>query len=297
MAHRRQNQQDGHGQAEGDGRQHARAAPHPIPTRRHGRAEQQGQRRVARHRVILLRSGERKKKQQEAGPAQRQQPCLPGAVRRLERQPRDRRKVDAPGKQPEQMKEPEVHSRDRVVVAWRAQVQKAQHLLIHEVKPEKAMVFAGNAAHCQVEIRRVAQSRQHVPRRGDQHYDGQAAPGPQPSPHLGRKQLPRGQEIDHRRPGRENHRDRALQQQPNSETGCQNERPPARMRFALVQNAEKGPHGECNRGGQHHVGDLNPRKQEETRAGGDHEAGVKARTPAKCPYAEGRGQPGEGHRG
>jgi hypothetical protein len=167
------------------------AARTRVPRRTHGRAEQQSQRRVTRHRIIFLRGGEGEEDQQEAGPGERQQTRAPGAVDRLEREPRDRRKVDAPGKQPDEMEEPEVEARDGVVVARITKIQEAQHLLVDEIEPQKAVVFAGNATPGEVENRRVAQSRQHVPGRRDGQRDDEAAPHVQPLPYLRRKQLPR----------------------------------------------------------------------------------------------------------
>jgi hypothetical protein len=282
MAHRQQNQNGCHGRAPRYGGQHARAAPHPIAARRHGRAEQQGQCRVARHRIILLRGGEGEENQQKAGPAQGQQARPAGAVQRFERQPRDGRKVDAPGKQPEQMEEPEVQSRDRIVVARRAQIQEPQHLLVHEVEPQEAVVFAGHAAHREVEIGRIAQRRQHVPGRGDQQHDGEAAPGAQTLPHLARKQLPREQQIDSRRAPGNTRATALLSSRPTPRLAASRNAHSADA-APLVQHAQEGPHGERDGSRQHHVGNQNARKQEQSDAGGDRQARVETGAPCRTP--------------
>ena len=51
----------------------ASSAAHPNILRRHRGANEQGERRVARHRIIFLGSGEREEDQDEAKPAQREQ--------------------------------------------------------------------------------------------------------------------------------------------------------------------------------------------------------------------------------
>ena len=195
------------------------------------------------------------------------------------------------------MEEPEVQSRDRIVIARRAQIQESQHLLVHEVEPQKAVVFAGHAAHREVEIGRVAQRRQHVPGRGDQQHDGEAAPGVQTPPHLARKQLPREQQIDYRRAYGEDQGYRAFEQQANPEAGGQQKCPPARMGLLVVKHAQEGPHGERNGSGQHHVGNQDARKQPQSDAGGDRQARIKAGAPAERPDAESRGQPRQAYTG
>ncbi len=55
----------------------------------------------------------------------------------LERKLEDGRKIDAPGKQPQQVEHPEIQTRDGVVVARIAQIQKAKKLLVDEKNHKK----------------------------------------------------------------------------------------------------------------------------------------------------------------
>ena len=117
---------------------------------RHGAPEQQRQRRIAWHRVIFLRGGKREEDQDEAGPAECQQARLSRAridraVTQLER---CRARNTLHGKQPEQVKQPELDARDGIVVARIAQIQEPQHVLVDEVEPEKAVILARDRTAC-----------------------------------------------------------------------------------------------------------------------------------------------------
>ena len=57
----------------------------------------------------------------------------------------NRRKIHAPGKQPHQVKQPEIEAWDRVVIAGITQVQEAQQLLVDEEEPEEAVILARHA--------------------------------------------------------------------------------------------------------------------------------------------------------
>ena len=87
----------------------------------------------------------------------------PRPVAQLQR----RRKIHAPREKPQQVEQPEVQPRHRVVVPRIPQVQKPQHVLVDEVEPEEPVIRAPLAVHREIEIRRIAQRRQHVPRRRD----------------------------------------------------------------------------------------------------------------------------------
>ncbi len=168
MAHAAINGEGRDGGARGDHGKRARAAADPNASRGHGGADQQGERRIARHGIIFLRGGKREENQHEAEPAERQQARAAGAVNWLEGKFGDGREINAPGKQPDQMEQPEIEARDGIVIARVAKIQKAQKLLIDEEKPEKAVILAGTAVEREDEIRRIAQRGQDVPGRGDQ---------------------------------------------------------------------------------------------------------------------------------
>ena len=71
-------------------------------------------------------------------------------------------------------------------------------MLIEEIKPEKAVIFAGDAVHAEIEIRRHTQRGQHVPGRGDEQEDQDCAERAQFSPCIARKKLTgNGQINDH----------------------------------------------------------------------------------------------------
>ena len=69
----------------------------------HGGAEQQGQRGVARHRIIFLRGGEREEDEHEAEPAETEQAGAAGSVDWFEGKLGDGREIYAPGEEPDQM--------------------------------------------------------------------------------------------------------------------------------------------------------------------------------------------------
>ena len=73
------------------------------------------------------------------------------------------------------MEQPEIQARHRIVIARIAHVQKTQQLLVDEIKPQEAVIFARSAAHREIEIGRISQRRQDMPGRGDQQRHQQAA--------------------------------------------------------------------------------------------------------------------------
>ena len=158
----------------GDYRQEARAAVHPHAARRDGRSQQERERRINRHGIVFLRGGKREKHQHKANPAKRQQARFCRSIHGPERKLGNRRKINAPGKQPHQMKRPEIEARDGVVIPRIAQVQKAQKLLIDEEKPEKAVILARAGLEGERKIGRIAQCGQNVPGRRDRQRDQSA---------------------------------------------------------------------------------------------------------------------------
>src|SRR5580704_18422833 len=100
----------------GNRRKYACSSPDPNAFRSHRAAQQQRKRRVAGHRIILLRGGKRKENQNKTCPAYRQQPSAARTIDWFERKFRDSREIDAPGKQPHEVQQPEVKTRDRVVI-------------------------------------------------------------------------------------------------------------------------------------------------------------------------------------
>src|SRR5208283_2351310 len=120
--------------------------------------------------------------------------------------------IHAPGKQPDEVKQPEVKPRHCVVIAWVAQVQEPQHLLVHKVKPQEAVVLAGKTAQREVEIWRILQGRQDVPGRGDEQDDSHSREEMQPLPGSRHEQLPSDKQVYSAGSDRKEHANQALQQ-------------------------------------------------------------------------------------
>src|SRR5882762_5903623 len=106
----------------GDSAKHARSAADAISAHGHGGAQQQRERRVARHGIVFLGRRESEKDQKKAGPTKGQEACLSGAIDWLVGKLGDRRKINAPWKQPEEVEQPEPVSRNCIIVARIAQV-------------------------------------------------------------------------------------------------------------------------------------------------------------------------------
>src|SRR5579863_9271729 len=70
------------------------------------------------------------------------------------------------------MEKPKPYTRHGVVIAWVSQVEEAEQPLIDEVEPEKAMKVAGHALQRPGEIRRIADSRKHMPGDGYHEHEG-----------------------------------------------------------------------------------------------------------------------------
>src|SRR6185312_11667299 len=170
---------------------------------------------------------------------------------------------------------PEEQTRNRVIVARITHVQEAQQLLVNEVKPEEAVIFARRAAHGEFEVRWIAQRGENVPRRGDQKRNCESAPDVQRLPHAPVAQLPRDREIDQRRRYGKDDANQALQQQALADARPRKESPPAGMTLIFVYCAEEGPHGERDASGQEDIGNQNAGKQPKPEARGNAETGVK----------------------
>lgn len=69
------------------------------------------------------------------------------------------------------MEKPKIEARNGVVVAWVAQVQKSQELLIDKEKPKKSVVLPGAAVKSEIKVRWIAKCGENMPGRGDQQDD------------------------------------------------------------------------------------------------------------------------------
>src|SRR5579864_8767906 len=107
MANVQENRKAGDSSASYDYTKHARSAANPISTHGHRRPEQQCQGGVTRHGVILLRRRKCKKDEQESRPAKGQQSRSSCAVNRFVGKLREGGEIDAPGKEPQQVEQPE----------------------------------------------------------------------------------------------------------------------------------------------------------------------------------------------
>src|SRR5579864_8320910 len=171
MPHQEEDCEDYHRRAPGNQRKNASSPPHPAAAGIHRSAQQQRERRVARHRVILLRGGKCEENQNEGRPAKCQQARFSRAIQWLERKLRDGRKVNAPRKKPREVKKPEIEARNGVVISRVAEVQKSKKLFVDEKEPEKPMILPRPAMQRERKIRRVAHRRENVPGSRDQNHD------------------------------------------------------------------------------------------------------------------------------
>src|SRR5437879_344616 len=105
------------------------------------------------------------------------------------------------------MEKPEPDSRHGIVVVRITPVEKAKNLLVNEIEPQEAVVFARAAVKGKREVRRVPQCCQDVPGCGDQKSDKESADGPKPLPGAPHKKLSGEEKIDKRGGTGENNRD------------------------------------------------------------------------------------------
>src|SRR5208282_2105636 len=192
---------------------------------------------ITGHRIVFLRGGKCKKDEHEAGPAQREQTSLAGAIDRLERKFGDSREIDAPRKYPQEMEQPKVEAGHGVVVVRVAQIQKTEKLLVNEKEPKKTVVLAGSAMKREREIRRITKRGQDVPRGCDHEHDQHARKWMESLPRARGKELARQQEIDQTGGDREKHGHQAFKQQPNAEAHGKEKSPQAGMSFVFVERA------------------------------------------------------------
>src|SRR5208282_1090337 len=213
----------------------ARASPDAWAVEGHRRPQQESQGRIARHGVILLRGGKREENQNKAGPAERQEPRPPRPVHRPERKLRDGRKIDAPGKQPRQVQQPEIQARDRIVIARIAQVEEAEKLLIDEEEPQESMVLAGTAVQRKSEVRRIPESGQNVPGSRNQNHDEDSAHGMETLPGSRGDELMRKAKVDEAGGQWKNDSNQTLQQETGSQACRKEECPETRMGLTFVE--------------------------------------------------------------
>ena len=146
-----------------------------------------------------MRGGERKEEQQEARPANGQKARATCTVacpaQRAKTEPSGANEMKAPGKEPQQVEQPECHARHRVVIAWITQSQKTQDVLIHEVKPEEPVILAGCAVHGEINVRRHSQARHHMPGRGNQQKNQKPTQGMDTLPDVALEKLSRKKKV------------------------------------------------------------------------------------------------------
>ena len=114
---------------------------------------------------------------------------LPGAIDGSVGELHRRWQIYAPGKEPDQIEQPEIKPRHRVVVARITQIEKSKQLLVNEEEPEKAVVFPRNALHREGEVGRISKRGEDVPGRGNEQDDGEATEWSKSLPHS------RGEEL------------------------------------------------------------------------------------------------------
>ena len=189
------------------------------------------------------------------------------------------------------MEQPEQVPRHGVVVARPAAVQKTQDVFVEEVEPEEAVVLARPGVHREIEVRRVAERCQNVPRRRHQQHQSQAAERPQPLPGPRCEELSGEQQIQARRAEREDDGDQAFHEQPGADGGPGDVNPQSRPRLIFVQRARQAPRRERNGSRQQDIRDEHPREQKQPDAAAKREDRIEARRSAESPAAHGAHQP------
>src|SRR6185437_6674869 len=128
-------------------------------------SQQQSEPWNARNHVILLPAGKTEEYKDDQCPKRKQKIAplpLCQAASPLPRSnwylPQRLNQERGPRHQPNQHQPPEENDRHRVIVRGIALIEIAQKMLIDEIEPEKASRLA---------LRRIAEPRQEVPRRGD----------------------------------------------------------------------------------------------------------------------------------
>src|ERR1700674_2336460 len=145
------------------------------------------------------------------------------------------------------MEQPEPEPRDRIVIARIAQIEESQDLLVDEIKPEKAVVFARTAVQRKREIGRITKCGQNVPRCSNKECNEKTTDRPQPLPGSSDKKLLGHEKVESAGSHRENRADQTFQQDPRPYTGGENERPSPRVRLLFIQGAQERPHRQRDR--------------------------------------------------
>src|SRR5258708_36653508 len=116
-----------------------------------------------------------------------------------------------------------------------AQPKEAQHVLIHEVEPEEAVVVSGAAVESEVEPGRHAPRRQNVPGRGDSQKNQQAAQNMQAPPDMQHKKLLRNSETYQCSADWHYHANQTLQEHANGAADRKQRSPAPGARFFIVR--------------------------------------------------------------
>ncbi len=123
------------------------------------------------------------------------------------------------------------------------------------------MVLARATMQREREMRRIAQRRQNVPRRGNEDGNQRATEGMEALPRSGGEKLARYEEVDQADSRWENHSNQALEQQACAKIGSQYDGPEPRMSFLLVEGSQERPNRQGDRESLHHVRDQDPSEE------------------------------------
>src|SRR5262249_13249886 len=111
------------------------------------------------------------KDQYDADPAECQHSRSARSINGSEAHACGRKRVKAPGEQPNHVKEPEPHERHRVVVPRISKIEKPEYVFVDEIEPEETMILAGAAVERKVKRRRIPQRRQYEPGHSNRTHD------------------------------------------------------------------------------------------------------------------------------
>ncbi len=276
------------GEQPGSGLHPAAAVGQPV-------AQQHSEDRVGGYRIVLLGRREAEEHEQEARPAgqQQQRSRRPsGAPAHGLNYPAGER---TPWEQPHQVEQPEQQDGDAVVVLRPSGAEEAEQVLVEEVEPEEAAVVAGAAGHGEVEVRRVPDDGQDVPRRGDGERQQRSGDGTQAAPGFRARQLAGEGEVQAPCGHWEDGADQALEEQAGADGGIEQVHPESRPALFWIEGAQEAPASEGNGHRQEGVGELDPSEQPQPDTAGERQSRVETRPPAEGPGPEAESEPAQQH--
>src|SRR5579864_230346 len=158
-------------------------------------------------------------------------------------------------------------------------------MLIEEIEPEEAVIFARAAVHAEVEVRRHAQSSQNMPRCGDKQEYQDCAEWAQATPGLAPKKLARNCQINEYPPDGNHQCEQPFQQHPHAQCNADQGSPSAGVGFfsVLIHSALECQETNSDRERENYVGNKNAGKEEKTNRCRQSQSGIESGAASKGP--------------